>query len=55
VLTAVGGLLAVGTGAGLLEPLEVQSESRQAMDWGAYLRGARLCAGALFGAAAARH
>jgi methionyl-tRNA formyltransferase len=55
VLTAVGGLLAVGTGAGLLEPLEVQSESRQAMDWWAYLRGARLGAGALFGAAAARH
>jgi methionyl-tRNA formyltransferase len=55
VLTAVGGPLAVGTGAGLLEPLEVQSESRQAMDWVAYLRGARLGAGALFGAATARH
>ena len=54
VLTAVGGQLAVGTGAGLLEPLEVQPESRQAMDWAAYLRGARLGAGAIVGAAAAR-
>jgi methionyl-tRNA formyltransferase len=55
VLTAVGGLLAVGTGAGLLEPLEVQPENRRAMDWDAYLRGARLAAGALFAATAARH
>jgi methionyl-tRNA formyltransferase len=54
VLTAVGERLAVGTGAGLLEPLEVQPESRQAMDWAAYLRGARLGAGAHLGAAAAR-
>ena len=50
VLTAIDGQLAVGTGAGLLEPLEVQPESRRAMDWVAYLRGARLGAGARFGA-----
>jgi methionyl-tRNA formyltransferase len=55
VLTAAGGSLAVGTGVGLLEPLEVQPENRRAMDWEAYLRGARLGAGALFGTAAARH
>jgi methionyl-tRNA formyltransferase len=54
VLTAAGGRLAVGTGAGLLEPLEVQPENRRAMDWEAYLRGARLGAGALLGATAPR-
>jgi methionyl-tRNA formyltransferase len=52
VLTAIDGRLAVGTGAGLLEPLEVQPENRRAMDWAAYLRGARVGAGALLGAPA---
>src|SRR5215470_13230789 len=55
VLTAVDGQLAVGTGAGLLVPVEVQPENRRAMDWGAYLRGARLETGAQFGAAVPRH
>jgi methionyl-tRNA formyltransferase len=50
VLTAAEGRLVVGTGAGLLEPLEVQPENRRAMDWDAYLRGARLGSGALLGA-----
>jgi methionyl-tRNA formyltransferase len=47
---AAGGLLAIGTGQGLLEPVEVQPQNRRAMDWDAYLRGARLDTGALFGA-----
>jgi methionyl-tRNA formyltransferase len=51
VLAAVGGGLRVGTGAGLLEPLEVQPENRRAMPWEAYLRGARLGPGAQLGAA----
>jgi methionyl-tRNA formyltransferase len=42
--------LCVGTGEGLLLPLEVQPESRRAMDWETYLRGARLGAGTMFGA-----
>jgi len=54
VLTVADGRLAVGTGAGVLEPLEVQPENRRAMDWRAYLRGARLGAGALLGATASR-
>jgi methionyl-tRNA formyltransferase len=54
VLTATDGRLAIGTGAGLLEPLEVQPENRRAMDWESYLRGARLGAGAFFGATAPR-
>ncbi len=54
VLTAVEGRLVVGTGAGLLEPLEVQPENRRAMDWDAYLRGARLGLGAPLGATVPR-
>ena len=52
VLAMAGGRLAIGTGAGLLEPLEVQPENRRAMGWADYLRGARLGAGALLGATA---
>jgi methionyl-tRNA formyltransferase len=54
VLTAAEGRLVVGTGAGLLEPLEVQPENRRAMDWDAYLRGARLDPGAPLGATVPR-
>jgi methionyl-tRNA formyltransferase len=54
VLTAVAGRLAVGTGAGLLEPIEVQPENRRAMEWDAYLRGARLGPGAPLGATVPR-
>ena len=54
VLTAADGRLAVGTGAGLLEPLEVQPENRRTMDWDAYLRGARLVPGAPLGATVPR-
>jgi methionyl-tRNA formyltransferase len=50
VLTPVDGQVAVGTGAGLLMPLEVQPENRRAMAWDAYLRGARLAPGAPLGA-----
>jgi methionyl-tRNA formyltransferase len=49
VLTPVDGQVAVGTGAGLLVPLEVQPENRRAMAWDAYLRGARLAPGAPLG------
>jgi methionyl-tRNA formyltransferase len=49
VLTAAAGALTIGTGAGVLEPLEVQPESRRAMDWETFLHGARLEAGAAFG------
>jgi methionyl-tRNA formyltransferase len=49
VLTATDGALRIGTGAGLLEPLEVQPENRRAMDWETFLRGARLEAGVAFG------
>ncbi len=38
--------LAIATGEGLLVPLEVQPENRKAMSWSAFLRGARLSAGA---------
>jgi methionyl-tRNA formyltransferase len=38
--------LAVATGEGALLPLEVQPESRRAVAWDDYLRGARLAAGA---------
>jgi methionyl-tRNA formyltransferase len=51
VLTAAGPTLLVGTGEGLLEPLEVQPENRRAMSWDAFLRGARLGPGASLGAA----
>ena len=54
VLAAAEGRLVVGTGAGLLEPLEVQPENRRAMDWDAYLRGARLGLGAPLGATVPR-
>jgi methionyl-tRNA formyltransferase len=54
VLTQVDGHVALGTGAGLLEPLEVQPENRRAMDWDAYLRGARLGPGAPLGATVPR-
>ena len=54
VVTRAEGRLAIGTGAGLLEPLEVQPENRRAMDWDAYLRGARLGPGAPLGATAPR-
>ena len=50
VLTPTAGGLAVGTGEGLLEPVEVQPENRRAMTWDAYLRGARLGPGAPLGA-----
>jgi methionyl-tRNA formyltransferase len=42
--------LAVATGAGAVLPLEVQPESRRAVGWDAYLRGARLAAGQRFSA-----
>jgi len=54
VLRSAGGRLAVGTGEGLLEPVEVQSENRRAMAWDAYLRGARLGPGAPLGATVPR-
>src|SRR5262245_22879468 len=53
-LILTDGRLAVGTGAGLLEPLEVQPENRRPMSWDAYLRGARLGPGASLGAAVPR-
>ena len=40
--------LAITTGEGLLVPTEVQPESRRAVAWDEYLRGARLLAGARF-------
>jgi methionyl-tRNA formyltransferase len=54
VLTLADGRLTVGTGAGLLQPLEVQPENRRPMDWDAYLRGARLGPGAPLGATVPR-
>lgn len=54
VLTGAAGRLAIGTGEGLLEPVEVQPENRRAMTWDAYLRGARLSPGAPLGAPAPR-
>jgi methionyl-tRNA formyltransferase len=44
-LIAHGRSLAIATGAGALLPLEVQPESRRALAWDDYLRGARLEAG----------
>ncbi|HEY7867828.1 MAG TPA: methionyl-tRNA formyltransferase [Methylomirabilota bacterium] len=38
--------LAIATGDGLLLPIEVQPESRKAMAWADFLRGARLSSGA---------
>jgi methionyl-tRNA formyltransferase len=49
VLVETAGTLAVGTGTGLLVPLEVQPENRRAMPWEAFLRGARLGPGAELG------
>ncbi len=51
VLVLHGGTLAVGTGAGLLEPVLVQLENRRTMAWAEFLRGARLGAGGVFGSA----
>jgi methionyl-tRNA formyltransferase len=42
--------LAIATGAGALLPLEVQPESRRAISWDDYLRGARLSVGRALGA-----
>ena len=49
VLVAAGDRLAVGTGAELLLPLDVQPANRRAMRWDAFLRGARLAAGTRLG------
>jgi methionyl-tRNA formyltransferase len=49
-LTSAAGQLAIGTGRGLLLPVEVQPENRRTMAWDAYLRGSRLDPGALLGA-----
>jgi methionyl-tRNA formyltransferase len=49
VLTACDEGLAIGTGQGLLVPIEVQAENRRPMAWDAYLRGARLAPGARLG------
>lgn len=48
-LTAAGGRLAIGTGDGLLEPVEVQPENRRAMPWATFLHGARLEPGVALG------
>ena len=42
--------LAIATGGGALLPLEVQPESRRAVAWDDYLRGARLSAGGVLAA-----
>ena len=55
VLTSAAGRLAIGTGEGLLLPVEVQPENRRSMAWDAYLRGSRLGPGAPLGAPAPRH
>ena len=49
VLTRAGAALGIGTGAGLLEPTEVQPENRRVMPWTTFLNGARLDPGAAFG------
>lgn len=49
ILTAAAGTLCVGTGAGLVRPIEVQPENRTVMSWDAFLRGARLKPGASVG------
>jgi methionyl-tRNA formyltransferase len=46
---AGAGGLAVATSDGALLPTQVQAENRRAVGWAAYLRGARLAAGARFG------
>jgi methionyl-tRNA formyltransferase len=50
-LVAVSGSLAVSTTRGLLWPVEVQPESRKAVGWDDWLRGARLREGARLGTA----
>jgi methionyl-tRNA formyltransferase len=45
-LVAAADTLAVATGDGLLLPLAVQPESRRAVSWAEFLRGARLAPGA---------
>ena len=45
-LVAAQDTLAVASGAGLVLPVEVQPESRRAVTWTEFLRGARLAAGA---------
>lgn len=45
-LIAYEGTLGIATGEGVLLPLEVQAESRRAVAWRDYVRGARLAAGA---------
>jgi methionyl-tRNA formyltransferase len=54
VLAGAAGQLAIGTGEGLLLPVEVQPENRRAMAWADYLRGSRLGPGAVLGAPAPR-
>ena len=49
-LVAAGDTLAVATGEGLVLPVEVQPESRRAVTWTEFLRGARLEAGARWSA-----
>ncbi len=49
VLTETAGVLTIGTGMGLLEPVEVQPENRRVMSWEAFLHGARLAPGVAFG------
>ena len=47
-VTSGPGAVGIATGDGLLLPTEVQPENRKAMAWEAFLRGARLGAGARF-------
>jgi methionyl-tRNA formyltransferase len=54
VLAGAAGQLALGTGDGLLLPVEVQPENRRPMTWDDYLRGARLGPGVALGAPASR-
>jgi methionyl-tRNA formyltransferase len=44
-LVACDTTLGIATGAGILLPREVQAESRRAVAWPDYLRGARLAPG----------
>jgi methionyl-tRNA formyltransferase len=48
-VTAADDGLYIGTGAGLIQPIEVQPENRRVMPWETFLRGARLEPGALLG------
>ena len=45
-LAEIGGRIAIATGKGVLCPVTVQPESRKAMTWEEFLRGARLGPGA---------